>query len=125
VIAPSSSFTIRVLQSIPNGFAAIGVQQQNGNNPQIILYDASCVKSGLQGTTSVTVDTTTKTQTVSIAVSGATAGQVFYVGIKYDPGTLVGQLVTKPYPTLPYSFLTYINNNAILSSQDSLKVNPK
>jgi hypothetical protein len=125
VIAPSSSFTIRVLQSIPNGFAAIGVQQQNGNNPQIILYDASCVKSGMQGTTSVTVDTTTKTQTVSIAVSGATAGQVFYVGIKYDPGTLVGQLVTKPYPTLPYSFLTYINNNAILSSQDSLKVNPK
>jgi hypothetical protein len=62
---------------------------------------------------------------VSIAVSGATTGQVFYIGIKYDPGTLVGQAVTLPYPTIPYTFVTAINNSVILSSQDSLKVNPK
>jgi hypothetical protein len=125
VTAPSSSFSIQVLQWNSQGFPALGVQQQSGNNPQIILYDASCVKSGKQGATTVAVDPTTKMQTVSIAVSGATVGQVFYVSIKYDPGTLVGQPVTTPYPTVPYTFLTSINNNAILSSQDSLKVNPK
>jgi hypothetical protein len=125
VTAPGTSFAIRVVQSNTKAFPAIGVQQESGNNPQIILYDASCVKSNRQGTTTVTVDPITRTQTVTIPVSGATVGQVFYVGIKYDPGTLVGQTVTMLYPTIAYTFQTAINNVVIISSQDSLAVNPK
>jgi uncharacterized repeat protein (TIGR01451 family) len=125
VTAPSASFTLQVLQKNQQGFPALGVQQQSGNNPQIILYDANCVKSSKQGTTTITVDPATKTQTVSIAVNGAAVGQVFYISVKYDPGMLVGQSVTTPYPTVPYTFLTAINNSVIISSQDSMKVNPK
>jgi hypothetical protein len=125
VTAPSASFSIQVLQSNSKGFPALGVQQQSGNNPQIILWDAGCVKSSKQGATTVTVDPATKTQTVSIAVSGAAVGQVFYVSVKYDPTTVVGQTVTTPYPTVPYTFLTAINNITMLASQDSIALKPK
>jgi hypothetical protein len=42
------SFTLQVVQTNPNAFQALGVQQET-NKPQIILYDANCNKSSFAG----------------------------------------------------------------------------
>jgi hypothetical protein len=50
------------------------------------------------------------------------------IGIKYDPGTLVGQSVQKTqghYPSNTYSYATSINGGDIASSHDSIDIVPR
>jgi uncharacterized repeat protein (TIGR01451 family) len=115
ITAPSAAFTITVGQSNDKSWKPMGVQ-----NGQALLYNANCTKSSAQGKT-----TTGNGTTVTIAVSGATPGATYIIGIKYNPGDLVGQSVSTPFPTATYSFITALNANTILQSADTIKVNPK
>jgi hypothetical protein len=85
----------------------------------VILWKADCTKL----LTTATYNTTTGA--VTINVTGAATGAVYYVGIKYNPGSLVGQAVTSPYPTVPYRFVSYLNGTQIFSSWDSVDVKKK
>jgi hypothetical protein len=109
ITAPSSSFTIEVKQTIPAGWPAIGTMQ-------LILWDANCVKTAVTGTSS--------NGTVTFNATGLTAGATYYVSIKYDPTTLVGQNVAGK-PTVVYAFRTYINGTFVFTSLDSLNIRPK
>jgi hypothetical protein len=111
ITAPSSSFTINVTQTIPAGWPAIGTMQ-------LILWDANCVKTAVTGTFNST------TGTVTFNATGLTAGATYYVSVKYDPTSLVGQNVAGK-PTVTYSFRTLINGTFLFTSLDSLNVRSK
>jgi uncharacterized repeat protein (TIGR01451 family) len=118
VTAPASSFTITVPESNLKSWKIIGIQQG-----QALLYDANCNKFDGTGTQAAN-------GTVTYNVTGATTGAIYVVGIKYDPGTLVGQSVTKSgtppkYPTNTYSYSTSVNGSDISSSHDSIDVIPR
>jgi uncharacterized repeat protein (TIGR01451 family) len=117
ITAPSASFTIAVTESNLLGWRLIGLQQG-----QAILYDSNCNKFDGTGTQSAT------SGTITYSVTGATAGATYVIGIKYDPGTLVGQSVQKTqghYPSNTYSYATSINGGDITSSHDSIDVVPR
>src|SRR5207245_4147202 len=104
VTAPASSFTITIQQtnSSSNGTPFFDVQQGN----QVTLYNADCSNSSLG-----TLQSTTNGQ-VTLSVSGATAGQVFVVGVKYSPKSVVGAPAPAP-PTVHYDFVTKVNRTPV------------
>ena len=112
ITAPASSFTIQVTQSDILAWKKIGTMQ-------IILWDANCVK------TSVTGAYDAGTGTVTFNASGLIAGATYYISIKYDPGSLVGQVVPAGNPTDVYTFVTYLNGSQIIPSWDSVNVKSK
>jgi hypothetical protein len=59
---------------------------------------------------------------VTFNASGLTTGATYYISVKYDPGSLVGQTVGSSKPTSVYTFLTYINGTVVLTSQDAVNV---
>jgi uncharacterized repeat protein (TIGR01451 family) len=106
----TSGATIEVRQSNTLGWKIMGVQQ-------LIVWDANCVKTSATGTYNST------TGTVTFTTTGLTAA-TYYISIKYDPGSLVGQAVpTKP--TNVYTFVTWINGTQIIPSWDSVNVKAK
>ena len=109
--APASSFTIRVAQSNTLGWKKIGTMQ-------LILWNSNCQKTAVSGTYD------SASGTVTFAASGLTAGAIYYVSIKYDPGSLVGQS-TPSNPTNVYTFVTSINGAPINTSTDSVNVKPR
>jgi hypothetical protein len=113
ITAPASSFTLEVRQTQTLNWRTIGTMQ-------VILWDANCIK------TSVTGSANNGTVTFS-NVTGLTPAATYFVSIKYDPGTLVGQNVGSgnPKPTNVYSFVTWINGTALFTSPDSINVKPK
>jgi hypothetical protein len=112
--APSASFTLTVPETNTLGWKAIGV-----SNSQAFLYNVSCIKV----TVPTTIDATTGNVTYN--VTGATVGATYVIGIKYDPGTIVGQSVSTPFPTNTYSYSAKINGNLLGGSQQSIMVQPK
>jgi hypothetical protein len=110
ITAPASSFTIQVQQSNSLNWRPIGTSQ-------ISLWNASCVKTAVTGTYS--------NGTVTFNASGLTAGATYYISINYDPASLVGIAVQRPYPIDTYTYTTYINGAPIVPSSDSVKVKPK
>jgi hypothetical protein len=71
------------------------------------LWKADCTK------TAVTPATAGGNTTFNTA--GLSAG-TYYVSIKYDPGTIVGRSVSPPYPTVTYTFGTFLSGSPYLSS---------
>jgi hypothetical protein len=115
VVAPSSSFTIDVVETNSNSaFNLFGVQKG-----QVNLYSASCGSAGVTSTTTLT------TGNVHIAVSGATAGATYIIGIKYDPGSVTGQSVGNPPPTIHYDWFTKVNGGVVATDPDGLDLKPK
>jgi hypothetical protein len=116
VVAPSSSFTVDIVQSNNNSsFNLFGVHQG-----QVNVYDgATCGKAGVSTRITIT------NGNVQIIVSGATAGQTFIVGVKYNPGTVVGQTVGTPRPTIHYNFATLINGGLFEVDPDGVDLKPK
>src|SRR5262249_42270271 len=100
IVAPSSSFTITVTQSnAPTAGSCSSwrpIDWQNAANAN--LYSATC------GSRSSSNSFDPVTGTVTMSVTGATAGETLIVGIKYSPGSLKGQSVCRPHPTEMYSF---------------------
>src|SRR5262249_45995725 len=114
VTAPASNFTIQIIQTKNNlTFPFLGIQQG-----QVRLYNADCSHSSL-GTF------TTNGGVTTITVKGATTGAVFVVGVKYDPGTVVGTNVGNSRPTVHYGFSTSLNNVPVSSDPDGLDLAPK
>jgi hypothetical protein len=109
ITAPASSFTIEVKQSQTLNWKTIGTMQ-------LILWDANCIKTAVTGSSN--------NGTVTFNATGLTAGATYYVSVKYDPTTLVGQAVPGK-PTNVYSFLTWINGSPVLTSPDAINVKPK
>ena len=116
ITAPSESFEIVVQQTNTNGWSPIEIQKIG----QVILWNNACEKGK---TVTPTFDPTTGT--VTIAVNGATAGDLCYLSIKYDPASLKGTSVSEPYPTVTYTFVSYLDGVEIIPSWDSVTVNPK
>jgi VCBS repeat-containing protein len=107
VQAPSSNFTIVVDQSENHASFSTLFGVQNG---QVQLYNADCSVSSL-GTASV------QNGDVTINVSGATAGQLLVVSVKYDASTVVNQIPPDP-TTVNYNFVTQVNGTFV--SQDGV-----
>jgi uncharacterized repeat protein (TIGR01451 family) len=112
ITAPASAFTIEVKQSNTLNWRQIGTQQ-------LILWDRNCVKTFVSGSYN------SITGTVTFNASGLTSGAIYYISIKYDPGSLSGQTVGNTKPTSVYTFKTYINGGVVLTSQDGLNVKAK
>jgi hypothetical protein len=118
ITAPASSFTFTVQQSNTSGslnWGPIKIQDLG----QVIVWTSDCTKQQPN-----TATYNASTGTVTINVSGVTAGSVFYVSIKYDPGSLVGKSAVGK-PTVQYTFVSYLNGAQIISSWDSVAIKPK
>jgi hypothetical protein len=116
IVAPSSSFSIDVVETNTNSaFNLFGVQKG-----QVNLYSASCGSAGVTSTTTLIT-----TGTVHIAVSGATPGATYIIGIKYDPGSVTGQSVSDPPPTIHYDWKTYVNGGLVAFDPDGVDLKPK
>src|SRR5262249_43356437 len=108
VTAPSASFTIDIVQSEnhPTFSTLFGVQQQPSTS-QVNLFNADCSNSSL-GSVSFT-----GIGQARISVSGATAGQVFIVSVKYQKDNLVGATAPTNPTTVTYRFETQVNGTAV------------
>ena len=119
--APATSpFTITVDQTItnnPTNWKKMAIQDLG----QVILWNSNCTKTV---PINVQFNATTGRVTITVASPPATPGATYYLSIKYDPGSLVGENATgKPSPT--YTFTTSLNGTLIFTSGDSILVNPK
>jgi hypothetical protein len=114
VTAPSASFKIDINQTNDNAaFPLFAVQQ-------VVIYTADCKRYQ-----NATVSTTNGVTTLN--VSGATAGQIFIVSVKYNPGTVVGTTVGNgpTFPEVVYTYKTEINDVFVATSADSLTLKKK
>jgi len=115
VSAPASSFQIQVRQTDDFGWNPISISQIG----QVVLYNANCTKSTAQGTT--TFDAATGT--VTIQVNNAVPANVYYLGVRDNAGSLVGTVVSSPYPEVTFVYVTYVNDVEIRSSWDGIAAN--
>ena len=119
VEAPSNNFDIEVTQwnmASLNQWPHIGIQKLN----QVVLYDDQCVKSKVQHS----VVDSDGTQVIN--VNDVMQGQVFYIGIKYDPGTLKQEAFTPPSGDIQdYHFLTSVGGIPNIRTQAMVTVQPK
>jgi hypothetical protein len=112
VSAPASNFQIQVRQTNDHGWNPINISQIG----QVVLYNSNCTKSTAQGTT--TFDPATGT--VTIQVNNAVPANVYFIGVRYNAGNLVGTAVSSPYPEVTYIHVTYVDGAEILSSWDGI-----
>ncbi|RKD87677.1 T9SS type A sorting domain-containing protein, partial [Mangrovibacterium diazotrophicum] len=104
VVAPSSSFDIRVDQGNDGALDKLfSVAQLD-----IKLFDEDCDKLS---TVEVSVDGTDNS-VAHMSVSGATAGVKYVLGVKYDVKSIIGASYTSPAPTSSYWFKTYIDDGS-------------
>jgi hypothetical protein len=110
VTAPSASFDVTIAQTDNSAtFPAFDV-----HHGQAVLYNGTtCAKLGLG----------TDGGSPTIHVSGATVGQVFIVGVKYDPTTVKGTNATG-FPTVRYTFTTQVGG-VPNGSSDFIDLKPK
>ncbi len=111
--AQSASFTVTIEQTKNGATPYFGVQQNN----QVSLYNADCSTSRLGKVTIANGQ-------VQIAITGATVGKDYVVGIKYDPGTVVGASVPSP-TTVHYDFKTKIGVNVVDQDMNGLDLKKK
>jgi uncharacterized repeat protein (TIGR01451 family) len=109
VTAPGSSFTVTVNQT------------DNGSTPpfdarQVQLFDGAC--NTLSNFTS-----SISTGTVTVNVTGATAGQTYIVLFKIDPHSVVGAATPSP-ATVTYTYSTSLNGVAVPGSTQSINLAP-
>lgn len=106
--APGTSFSISVLQT--NNCGAVPFLLGNGN--QFDLPDANCTNAG-----SVTYSQNATTGTVTVTVSGATAGQTYILGLKY--GAKSGATFSS---TCTFTFVSQIGGVSVSGSQGVINV---
>jgi hypothetical protein len=95
----------------------LGVHQS-----QVSVYNgADCSTSTLRPQVTTSADG----QTVTIAVTGAAAGQDLIVGIKYNPGSVVGTNVSAIRPVVHYNFVTSLNGVTGETDPNGLDLQPK
>jgi hypothetical protein len=111
VIAPAASFQIRVSQSNTGSWPNL-LSLQN------YVYDANCTRINLRRAPTV------GSNTITFNVTNAMPGAVYYVGIRYLAASVLLREVTSPYPTVPYTFTTALNNTLLDSNTDSISFHP-
>jgi hypothetical protein len=115
--ATKSSFTIVIGQSNTGAWVPFATVRGTA----VTLYNASCVRSNALGTVSYNP----ATGALTLTVSGATPGAVYFVAVKYNPASLVGTPITAPNPTVTYNFVTSADGVALPTGVVSLKVAPR
>jgi hypothetical protein len=115
--APAAGFALVIGQSNSGGWVPFATVKGTA----VTLYSATCGKPNAQIATSVNP----ATGAVTLNVSGATAGAVYYVAVKYNPASLVGTPITAPNPIVTYNFVTSADGVALPTGVVSLKVAPK
>jgi hypothetical protein len=115
ITAPSAGFSLEGHQLNDSGALA----WRDMGNLDVFLWDANCDK-----VQTVTLSTAADGHPV-LGVTGATAGATYYFSVKYDTGSLTGISVKKPYPTVNYTFETWLDGSKIITSPDSVAVTPK
>jgi hypothetical protein len=103
--APSSSFTISILQ----GSDTTGWPLMELNGGQFILWNSDCTK-----VQSVTLGGSLFQPTLS--VTGAIAGATYYIQVKFDPNTLLGYKPVSGTPTVTYLFQTSLTGTVPIPS---------
>jgi hypothetical protein len=88
-------------------------------NLDVFLWDSNCDK-----VQTVTLTTAADGHPV-LNVTGATPDATYYFSVKYDTGSITGITVKKPYPTVNYTFQTWLDGAFIITSPDSIAVKPK
>jgi uncharacterized repeat protein (TIGR01451 family) len=106
VTVPAGTHTISVAQTTSPSFTLFGIQQD-----QAVLWSSNCTKVQSNATGSFTVTNTTST--------------TYIVGIKYDPGTVVGLNKPGGNGQVTYTFTTKIDGSDVVSSPDSLVLKQK
>jgi uncharacterized repeat protein (TIGR01451 family) len=116
VIAPSSSFTVNIRESNNGSLANFQI-----NNGQVNAYTASC---GTFGGAAVTLVTSANPTGADVAFSGATAGALYIIGVKYQAGTTLDGLPGNSIPQsgVLYSYTTALNGGAAITD-DNASVN--
>jgi uncharacterized repeat protein (TIGR01451 family) len=104
LVTLNASGSISVTQTANPSFTLFGIQQN-----QAVLYNSNCVKIANNATGTFL---------------GLSAG-TYIVGIKYDPGTVVGQTKPGGNGEVVYTFTTNINGIPVASSPDSVTLKPK
>ena len=116
ITAPASTFTLSADQFNNSG----SPKWPPMGTAQVILWNKNCVKFP-----TVTTTADPLTGKVTLNVTGAAAGATYYLSVKYNPNSLTGTAVRKPYPTVSYTFVTSLNGAALIPSWDSIAVKPK
>lgn len=116
-IATKADFVLQIGQSNTGGWVPLATAKGSA----ITLYGANCLKSPAQGSVSYNP----ATGAVTLNVTGATVGAVYYIAVKYNPTSLVGTLITAPNPTVTYNFVTTADGVALPTGVVKLKVAPK
>ena len=104
VSGSGTNHSISVSQTTSPNFTLFGIQQD-----QAVLYNANCVKL---------------TNNATGTFDGLSAG-TYVVGIKYNPGTVVGQTKPGGNGEVVYTFTTSVDGSPVLASADSLTLKPK
>jgi hypothetical protein len=115
--ATEADFALLIGQSNTGGWVPFATAKGTA----VTLYNANCAKPSAQG--SVIYDPATGALTLN--VTGATPGAVYFIVIRYNPLSLVGTPVTAPNPTVTYNFVTSMDGVALPTGVVSLKVAPK
>jgi hypothetical protein len=113
----STGDTIEIIQDKDNAtFPFLGVHQS-----QVVVYNLDCTKSNLQTTIHTNGD-----GIVTILITGDATDVDLVIGIKYNPGTVVGTTVgSPPYPTVHYDIHTELNGTTVDADADGLDIAPK
>jgi hypothetical protein len=113
VVAPASTFSVKILQSDDSTlFPALAIDLLN-----TFAYNASCVQLNASKSSSAGA--------VTFTISGATAGQHYYLATRYTTAALNNVTVGTTRPTAKYTFKTNVNNVLVDTSPDSIDVKPK
>jgi hypothetical protein len=97
-------------------FPFLGVHQS-----QVVVYNLDCTKSSIR--TSIH---TNGSGVVEIEILGDATDVDLVIGIKYNPGTVVGTDVgSPPYPTVHYDIHTELNGTTVDADADGLDIAPK
>ena len=114
LVAPGGAFTITVNQTNSAG-STYDFHVLNDSTNQMTLYDANCNVIG-----SVTEDASNPAA-VTFQVPSSTNGQIFYIGVKYTPKSVVGMSLPSPLPNpWTYTYATKVEGTLVPGSTQSL-----
>jgi hypothetical protein len=114
VVAPASEFTLSVKQTNDADFAMFKVHKLN----QVQLFEADCSQTEASYVITLAEDT------VVFDISGAVAGEIYILSIKYSTADIVGE----PQPATPpihYGFSTWIENEEFTRDPDGILLLPR
>ncbi len=106
LVAPGGAFTVTVSQT-NNADSTYDFHVLNDSTSQMTLYDANCNVIG-----SATEDASNPAA-VTFQVSDSTVGQIFYIGVKYTPKSVVGMSLPSTVPD-PWTYTYSTSVGAIL-----------